>query len=116
MPRTGCRAIPRFALGLALAGLVGAGASAEDASSGVGEFRSKTEKWVETRQILSEERSDWDIERLLQIQRLTQELGVNLAGVEVILSLLEQIAQLQAELEEIRGQRLPVPFMEQEDG
>jgi len=59
--------------------------------------------------------SDWDIERLLQIQRLTQELGVNLAGVEVILSLLEQMAQLQAELEEIRGQRLPVPLMEEQD-
>ena len=40
--------------------------------------------------------SDEDIERLRQIKRLTQELGVNLAGVEVILSLLEQIEQLRA--------------------
>jgi MerR family transcriptional regulator/heat shock protein HspR len=55
--------------------------------------------------------SDWDIDRIRQIQRLTQELGVNLAGVEVILALLEQINQLQAELEEIRGQRLPVPVL-----
>lgn len=54
--------------------------------------------------------SDDDIERLRQIQRLTQEMGVNLAGVEIILNLLEQINQLQAELEETRQGRLPVPL------
>jgi MerR family transcriptional regulator/heat shock protein HspR len=53
--------------------------------------------------------SDEDIERLRQIQRLTQEMGVNLAGVEVILNLLEKIDALQAELERVRQQRLPVP-------
>ena len=47
--------------------------------------------------------SERDIERVRQIQRLTQEMGVNLAGVEVILSLLEQIERLHAELEELRG-------------
>jgi MerR family transcriptional regulator/heat shock protein HspR len=52
--------------------------------------------------------SDADIERLRQIQRLTQEMGVNLAGVEVILSLLEKIDALQSELEAIRQTRLPV--------
>ena len=57
--------------------------------------------------------SDVDIERLLQIQRLTQEMGVNLAGVEIILSLLDQINQLQAELEESRQGRLPVPVMDE---
>jgi MerR family transcriptional regulator/heat shock protein HspR len=55
--------------------------------------------------------SDEDIERLRQIQRLTQEMGVNLAGVEVILSLLDQINQLRAELDEVRQGRLPVPVM-----
>jgi MerR family transcriptional regulator, heat shock protein HspR len=54
--------------------------------------------------------SDEDIERLRQIQRLTQEMGVNLAGVEVILNLLEKIDALQAELERVRQQRLPVPL------
>lgn len=56
--------------------------------------------------------SDWDIERLRQIQRLTQDMGVNLAGVEIILNLLEQISQLQEELEQFRSQRLPVPTLE----
>jgi MerR family transcriptional regulator/heat shock protein HspR len=46
--------------------------------------------------------SERDIERVRQIQRLTQEMGVNLAGVEVILSLLEKIEQLQAEIEALR--------------
>jgi MerR family transcriptional regulator, heat shock protein HspR len=54
--------------------------------------------------------SDKDIERLRQIQRLTQEMGVNLAGVEIILNLLEKIDTLQAELEHHRQQRLPVPL------
>jgi len=44
--------------------------------------------------------SQEDIERLLQIQRLTQDLGVNLAGVEVILDLLERLSQTQADAEE----------------
>ncbi len=42
--------------------------------------------------------SDRDIERVRQIQRLTQEMGVNLAGVEVILGLFERIEQMQTEL------------------
>src|SRR5687768_2596224 len=57
--------------------------------------------------------SDWDIERLRQIQRLTQDMGVNLAGVEIILNLLEQINQMQEELEQFRQQRLPVPTLEE---
>jgi MerR family transcriptional regulator/heat shock protein HspR len=56
--------------------------------------------------------SDHDIERLRQIQRLTQDMGVNLAGVEIILNLLEQITELQVELEELRQLRLPVPFVD----
>jgi MerR family transcriptional regulator/heat shock protein HspR len=37
-----------------------------------------------------------DIERLQQIQYLTQERGVNLAGVEIILDLLEKVRELEA--------------------
>jgi len=43
-----------------------------------------------------------DIDRLRQIIRLTDELGVNLAGVEVILRLREQLLALQAENERMR--------------
>ena len=43
--------------------------------------------------------SDSDIERLLQIQRLTQDMGVNLAGVEVILDLLEKIQRMQEQMD-----------------
>jgi MerR family transcriptional regulator/heat shock protein HspR len=38
-----------------------------------------------------------DIERALQIRRLVEELGVNLAGVEVILNMREQMEQAQRE-------------------
>ena len=44
--------------------------------------------------------SDADIARLRQIQRLTHDLGVNLAGVEVILSLLEQMDSMQRRMED----------------
>jgi MerR family transcriptional regulator/heat shock protein HspR len=40
-----------------------------------------------------------DIERLQKIARLTQELGVNLAGVEIILRLSEQVEALRTELD-----------------
>jgi MerR family transcriptional regulator/heat shock protein HspR len=43
-----------------------------------------------------------DIERLLQIRRFTQDMGVNLAGVEIILDLLEKMDRLQHEMEELR--------------
>ena len=43
--------------------------------------------------------SQADIERLRQIQRFTQEMGVNLAGVEVILDLLERMDALRREAE-----------------
>ena len=45
--------------------------------------------------------SDADIARLRKIQRLTQELGVNLAGVDIILKLLDQIAEQRAENERL---------------
>ncbi len=43
--------------------------------------------------------SQRDIERLLKIATLTDDLGVNLAGVEVILRLTESLAQARLELE-----------------
>lgn len=43
--------------------------------------------------------SDADIEKLKQIQHLTQDMGVNLAGVEVILQLLDKMQQMQEEME-----------------
>jgi MerR family transcriptional regulator/heat shock protein HspR len=43
--------------------------------------------------------SDRDIERLRQIQHLTQDKGVNLAGVEIILDLLEQLEELRRKSE-----------------
>jgi len=42
--------------------------------------------------------SQADIERLQQIQRLTHDLGVNLAGVEVILDLLEKMQRMHEEM------------------
>ena len=46
--------------------------------------------------------SEMDIERLLQIRRFTQEMGVNLAGVEIILDLLSKIEHMNAEMEHLR--------------
>ena len=43
--------------------------------------------------------SNADLDKVRQIQRFTQELGVNLAGVEVILNLLARIDAIQAEME-----------------
>lgn len=44
--------------------------------------------------------SDVDIARIRRIQRLTQEMGVNLAGVEIILKLLEDMDDMRRDLEE----------------
>ncbi len=44
-----------------------------------------------------------DIERLHKICRLTDDLGVNLAGVDVILRLTQTIEQLQTEIDETRA-------------
>jgi MerR family transcriptional regulator, heat shock protein HspR len=45
-----------------------------------------------------------DIERLRYITRLTDELGVNLAGVEVILNMTERMSRLQDEMEQMHTQ------------
>ena len=44
--------------------------------------------------------SDEDIARVRRIQRLTQQLGVNLAGVEIILRLLDDIDDMRVDLEQ----------------
>jgi MerR family transcriptional regulator, heat shock protein HspR len=58
-----------------------------------------------------------DVQRIRQAQRLIDELGVNLAGVDIILRMGEQIrlltAQLEAtrtELDRLRSTRLPAPY------
>jgi len=44
--------------------------------------------------------SEEDVEKLEMILRLTRELGVNLAGVDVILSMREKMEQMQRDMEE----------------
>lgn len=46
---------------------------------------------------------DEDIERVRKIQHLTQQMGVNLAGVEIILRLMERISELERELEQTKS-------------
>ena len=48
--------------------------------------------------------TDRDIEQLKRIQRLMEDLGVNLAGVEIVLHMREQILSLRAEVEALRSQ------------
>ncbi|MCK9494731.1 MAG: helix-turn-helix transcriptional regulator [Dehalococcoidia bacterium] len=45
-----------------------------------------------------------DVERLRQVVRLVNDLGVNLAGVEVILRLSNRVEELQAELARCRAE------------
>jgi MerR family transcriptional regulator/heat shock protein HspR len=44
--------------------------------------------------------SEADVERVRQIQRLTRDMGVNLAGVEIILKLLDQLEEVRQDMEE----------------
>jgi MerR family transcriptional regulator/heat shock protein HspR len=48
--------------------------------------------------------SDADLERLRLIQRLTTELGLNLAGVEHVLRLEDELRRLQARMERVERQ------------
>ncbi len=45
-----------------------------------------------------------DIERAQQIKRLIEDLGVNLAGVEVILRLTERMRDMEGELQQLRSE------------
>lgn len=66
--------------------------------------------------------SNGDIQRIRQAQRLIGELGVNLAGVDIIIRMSEQIRELQAELtrtraelDRLRATRLPAPYRTKSD-
>ena len=48
--------------------------------------------------------SDLDLERLRAIQRLTSELGLNLAGVELVLRLEDQLRRMQSRMERLDRQ------------
>ncbi len=48
--------------------------------------------------------SEREVERLRKINRLTQELGINLAGVEVILRMSDRIEALQQQVAELEEQ------------
>ena len=61
MSRWGFR--PSTRLGAVFVAACTAGAGLAAAEARVNDFRAKLEKWVETRQILSEEKSDWATER-----------------------------------------------------
>jgi MerR family transcriptional regulator/heat shock protein HspR len=58
-----------------------------------------------------------DIDRLREIQRLINDLGVNLAGVDVIFRMRERLIQIESELartrrelDKLRSTRLPAPM------
>lgn len=58
-----------------------------------------------------------DVARLRQVQRLVNDLGVNLAGVEIILRMSERIQRMEADMESLRREvqrfrdrRLPAPL------
>jgi MerR family transcriptional regulator, heat shock protein HspR len=46
--------------------------------------------------------SQQDVERLKHIQRLTSELGLNLAGVEIVLEMEAEVERMRAKLERMR--------------
>jgi len=46
--------------------------------------------------------SQRDIERMKLILRLTRQMGVNLAGVDIVLQLKEQIEEMQKEIDQLR--------------
>jgi MerR family transcriptional regulator/heat shock protein HspR len=48
--------------------------------------------------------SEADLQRLRLIQRLTTQLGLNLAGVEAVLDLEEQLQRMQARMERLEGE------------
>ena len=52
--------------------------------------------------------SQRDIDRMKLILRLTRQMGVNLAGVDIVLQLKEQIDQMQIEIDQLREELLKV--------
>ena len=50
--------------------------------------------------------SDWDVARLRQAKTLMDDLGVNLAGVEVILNMRERMTEMRQQMNELFQQML----------
>ncbi len=48
--------------------------------------------------------SDYDIERLRQIKTLVDDLGINLAGVEIILRLTNKISEMEQTIEKLESE------------
>ncbi len=48
--------------------------------------------------------SQRDIEKLRRIKTLTEELGLNLAGVQVVMRLMDRMAEMEGEIERLRSQ------------
>lgn len=87
MPRFAFHAPACFAAGLALLWAFAFGATPARAETSVDDFRAKMEKWVETRQVISKERTDWEVEQ--QTLRASRDL------------LRDQQQALQAEIAEL---------------
>ena len=47
--------------------------------------------------------SQRDIERLQRIKTLTEDLGINLAGVQVVLQMMDRIEHLEREVRQLKG-------------
>jgi MerR family transcriptional regulator/heat shock protein HspR len=70
----------------------------------------QTLRMYETRGLITPKRSpkqtrlysQRDVERLRRIQRMTSEEGLNLAGVEAVLKMEDQVARMRSELERMR--------------
>lgn len=52
--------------------------------------------------------SDNDVDRLREIQRLTQDLGVNLAGVRMVMELRERMDRMEAQMNRARRRMIEV--------
>ncbi len=48
--------------------------------------------------------SQRDIEKLRRIKTLTEELGINLAGVQVVLRMMDRMAEMEQEIQSLRDQ------------
>src|SRR5213595_1211646 len=74
------------------------------------EMHPQTLRMYETRGLITPKRSpkntrlysQSDVERLRRIQQMTTEEGMNLAGVEAVLKMEDQVARMRSELERMR--------------
>ncbi len=63
MSRSLTRSLPSILFIASFFATVAGGASAQSDGPGVDGFRAQMEKWVETRQLISEEESEWEVEK-----------------------------------------------------